>query len=367
MKKKILIYLLCLCMLVIFFPSIEGRAEQEGPDVLADGYCVVDNTTGTILMERNMNEQYYPASITKIMNLLVVAEQCNNWYQTLTYSQELIDSLEGTRSSLMSPAGAVGEKMTVKDAVYGMILCSGNECAGALARFIAGSEEAFADLMNAKAEEIGAKNTHFVTPHGLHDKNHYTTPYDMYLIVTAAMENPIASRVLSTVNYVIKQTNIYAERYITMSHSMINGLDEEVDTMGAYAGKTGRTPQAGRTLVTLAKGDGYDVTVVIMKSDDFNFYTDTAILIDYAIEILEGRIFEKIEYEESYPVWATGTVNLRTYPSARSGVLGYIPKDMQVECIGEYGDWSIVKTKSGKTAYTLSSYLTKEMPEEATE
>lgn len=370
MKKKLLSYVISTCILLgmlLIVPAYDAGAMQDGPDVLAEGYCVVDNTTGEILMERNMNEQYYPASITKIMTLLVTVEQCHNWYETLTYTKELVDSLEGTSSSTLNPMAAVGEEMTVKDTVYGMILCSGNECAAALARYIAGSEEAFADLMNQKAEEVGAVNTHFVTPHGLHDAEHYTTPYDMYLITKAAMENPIASRVLRTVNYVIKKTNVNEMRYITMSHCMMNGLMEGIETMGAYAGKTGRTPQAGRTLVTLSKGDNYDVTVVIMKSDDAHFYTDTEILLDYVMEMAEGKVFEKKEYDEPYLVWATGNVNLRAYPSSRADSLGYIPKDYGVECIGEYGDWSIVTTDSGKTAYTLTEYLTTQEPENSSQ
>lgn len=365
MGKKLLSYVLSFSLLVgIVFavPSIQAMAQtQEGPEVTAEGYCVVDNLTGEIVFSKNKDERYYPASITKIMTALVVAEQCDNWYEKLTYDQETIASLEGTRSSTLTPAALVGEKMTVKDALYGMILCSGNDCAAALARYIAGSEEEFAKLMNQKAEEVGAVNTHFVTPHGLHDENHYTTPYDMYLITKAAMDNPISARILETINYTVKATNLSEARAICMSHQMVN---KSIDNMGAYAGKTGRTPQAGRTLVTLARGDNYDLTVIILKSTDASFYVDTQILLDYAIEAVNGKVFEKTVLDTEEPVWAVGDVALRTYASSRSDALGYIPKNMQVMRVGSYGDWSIVNTKSGKTAYVLSSYLTTEQPQD---
>lgn len=357
---------MCLILLAgCFLPAMSGKAqEQDGPDVTAEGYCVVDNLTGEIVFSRNKDEKYYPASITKIMTALVVAEQCDNWYEKLTYDQETISSLEGTRSSTLVPAALVGEKMTVKDALYGMILCSGNDCAAALARYVGGSEEEFAKLMNQKAEEVGAVNTHFVTPHGLHDENHYTTAYDMYLITKAAMENPISARVLETVNYTVKATNLSAARPICMSHQMVN---KTIEDFGAYAGKTGRTPQAGRTLVTLARGDDYDLTVVILKSTDNDMYTDTQILLDYAIEAVRGNTTEKTMLDTKETVWATADVALRTYASTRSEAIGYIPKDVQVTRVGSYGDWSIVTTNSGKTAYVLSDYLTTKRPESSTE
>ncbi len=142
---------------------------------------------GTILWGQNIHNQYFPASITKVMTALLVIENCK-LDDTVTFSHDAVFNVESGSSN----AGInEGDQLSVKDCLYALLLKSANESANALAEHVAGSREAFADMMNARAKELGCKNTHFANPSGLNNPEHYTSPYDMALIARAAFNNPI--------------------------------------------------------------------------------------------------------------------------------------------------------------------------------
>jgi D-alanyl-D-alanine carboxypeptidase len=157
----------------------------------------------------------------------------------------------------------VDEVMTVRDALFGLMLNSSNECASALAVYTAGSIPAFTDMMNARAQEIGAVNTHFVNAHGLHNDDHYTTPHDMALIFQEALKNDEFRYIDSSKEYIIPQTNKNAARTVQTTNSFLNGA---FPYEGVFAGKTGNTPVSGRTLCTAFYRDGIGILTVIMKS-----------------------------------------------------------------------------------------------------
>ena len=253
----------------------EGRAGRAGR--ICRGYCVMDTDTGEIIIHKNMDEQFYPASITKVLTALVTLENCDNLDDTITFSDWAINSCTAN-SSTMPPKGMVGEQMTVRDVLYGMLLSSGNECANALAEYIGGDINTFAEMMNEKAKELGATNSHFVNAHGLHDPNHYTTPHDMALIYQAALENPTFREIDSTATYTIPATNMTGARALSMGHKMVNG---QLPFEGVFAGKTGNTAEAGRTLLTAAERNGHTLISVVMKSNNDKFYLDTEILLEY--------------------------------------------------------------------------------------
>ena len=276
----------CLIAGLVLFAGVSGfalAAPESEESIVSEGYCVVDVDTGEILLEKNRDERYYPASTTKVMTALVVLENVSDLNATLTYSDWAINSLSWD-SSTLQPEAAVGEQMSVLDTLYGMILMSGNECANALAEYTSGSVEAFTDLMNAKAAELGAVNTHFANAHGLHDENHYTTPYDLMLIFRAALQNDLFLQIDSTAHYQIPATNLYGARQLDMGHQMIVG---NYEYPYAVAGKTGSTPEAGRTLVTYAVKGDVRLISVIMKSTDEAFYQDTEKLLDEGFAIAE--------------------------------------------------------------------------------
>lgn len=325
----------------------------NGPDIHGEGYCVMDADTGEVLLSKNMNYEFYPASITKVMTALVVLEEVSDLDDTLIFSDYAISSLT-SNSSTLSPVAAVGEEITVKDTLYGMMLVSANECSTALAEYVAGSEEDFAKLMNAKAKELGCTNTHFVNAHGLHDAEHYTTPYDMLLIFRAALENEDFYTIDTTVNYTMEATNMYGERTLRMGHAMING--DEVGE-GVYGGKTGRTYYAGRTLLTAAEYKGRNLLFCVMKSDDYNCYIDTRILMEYAYGMTDGSLPSPFEWNmKTETVEARNSVNIREFPSVEALSKGTVLAGEQVTRLGTYGNWSMIQFESGNY-YVSSSYL----------
>ena len=154
----------------------------------------MDSATGAVLYAKNGETQFYPASITKLMTALLVAEKCS-LDDTVTFSATATTNLE---SGAVSIKMAEGDTMTVRECLYALLLKSANEVGNALAEHVAGSNGAFADMMNAKAVSLGCTNTHFTNPHGLNDEQHYTTPHDMALIARAAFQNDTVKTVAST-------------------------------------------------------------------------------------------------------------------------------------------------------------------------
>lgn len=253
----------------------------EKPTVLAQGAALYDVTHNQFLFEQNADTRYYPASITKLMTALLVLEHCN-LNDTVTYSQSAVTNLESGAVTLKTQAG---DKLSVKDSMYGLLLKSANEIANGLAEHIAGSISAFADMMNQKAAALGCTNTHFANPNGLNNVNHYTTARDMSLIAKAAFDNPTLCQIDSTVNYDYPATSAAPTvRKLTMGHKMLNPANTDYYYPGIVGGKTGYTSLAGNTLVTCAERDGVRLIVVILKSKQ-SHYQDTKALLDYGFAL----------------------------------------------------------------------------------
>lgn len=173
---------------------------------VAGGGGVFNLATGECTYGQNLFGRMYPASTTKILTCLVAIEQ-GNLSDMVTVSEHAADQTPDS-----SVAGlAAGDVMTLKDLLYGLMLRSGNDAAIAIAEHIGGSEEGFAELMNAKAKSLGATQSHFITPHGLHQDDHYTTIYDMYLIFQAAIQNETFLEVISSASYDVSYTGASGE------------------------------------------------------------------------------------------------------------------------------------------------------------
>lgn len=160
-----------------------GAYAENAPDIAAGGAALIEQHTGAVICAKEAHKKLPMASTTKIMTALIVIENCSLG-DTVKVSPKAY-GVEGSSMYLNA-----GEEVSVEDMLYGLMLLSGNDAAVALAIHTAGSVEAFAALMNARAGEIGAHNTNFVTPNGLHDPEHYTTAYDLALIAAEAMKNP---------------------------------------------------------------------------------------------------------------------------------------------------------------------------------
>lgn len=247
----------------------------QEPVVVAEGAVLMDASTGQVLYGKKQDQQFYPASITKIMTALVVLERCN-LSDVVTFSASATTNLE---SGAVSLDIMEGDKLTVEQALYGLLLKSANEIGNGLAEHVGGSIGGFADLMNERAKELGCKNTHFANPHGLNDSTHMTTPYDMALIMRAALQNETFRKIDATLTYNFPATKKAGARTITMGHKMMYPSDSRYYE-GIIGGKTGYTSKAGNTLVTGAERNGVRLVAVVMKAKGTQ-YTDTKALLDY--------------------------------------------------------------------------------------
>lgn len=258
---------------------IVAKAEDypKAPDIESGNCILIDADNGIILYEKNSNEKCYPASVTKLMTALIVAENCN-LNDTLTVTSSAVKSVKyGDASAGLK----TGEEFTVEQALNIMLIKSANDMAYALGEYAGGSIANFANMMNKKAEELGCLNTHFTNASGLTDINHYTTAYDMALICREVLNYPVIMNAISyTKSYSVPPTNKTADtRYYRLSHSMVTGKYLYEYCIG---GKTGYTDAAGHTLATFAKKDGIRLICVVFNSTDEQRYIDTTAMFEYA-------------------------------------------------------------------------------------
>ena len=211
-------------------------------EVYSEGVLLIDAQTNTVVAEKNPDARIYPASMTKVMTVLVAAEHIENWDETFTMTQSIIDPLFLADASL---AGFVhGEAVSMTELLYGAVLPSGAEATQALAIVTAGSEEAFAALMNEKAQALGLKDTHFVDASGLHDENHYTTLSDMAIIMQAALDNPHCREVLTSVNHTSPATEQNPSGVAMTNRFLYRIRPQQTGNVDIQAAKTGYTAQA---------------------------------------------------------------------------------------------------------------------------
>ncbi|MDR1771084.1 MAG: serine hydrolase [Hungatella sp.] len=254
-------------------------ADIKQPEIQSEGAVLMDASTGTLLYSKNGETRYYPASITKLMTALLVAEK-SNLSEIVTFSKAATTNLE---SGAVTLGLTEGDKLTVEQSLYGLMLKSANEVANGLAEHVSGSVSAFSALMNARAKELGCTGTNFVNPNGLNSSSHYTTPHDMALIARAAYQNETVRKVSSTLTFQIPATKKASARTVTMGHKMINPGDSRYYP-GVIGGKTGYTSLAGNTLVTCVEKNGVRLIAVIMKSKSTH-YEDTKSLLDYGFAL----------------------------------------------------------------------------------
>lgn len=222
------------------------------------------SSTAEIVMEVNTNKvvhaineksKKFMASTTKILTAITVIENCN--INDIVEIKKETTGIEGSSIYLEE-----GEKLSVKDLLYGLMLRSGNDCAETLAMHVSGSINKFAILMNKTSQKIGASDSNFVNPHGLHDDNHYTTAYDLALISCYAMKNDIFREIVGTKSIKIPFTTRNTVRLLINKNKLLNGLD------GCTGIKTGYTKKAGRCLVSSALKNGIEFVSVVLDCPD---------------------------------------------------------------------------------------------------
>lgn len=248
----------------------------QGPAVGAESAIVMEAETGTILYEKNIHEQLYPASTTKMITCLVAVENCA-LDEMITFSKEAVYSIERNSSN----AGIdVGEQIDLEECLYIMLLYSANEVCAAVGEHVAGSIDGFVDMMNAKAKELGCRNTHFNNTNGLPDENHYTSAYDLALIAREFYKNETLCKVSSTSFYTVYPTPTQPDSWdMKNHHQLCKRLTYEYE--GFIGGKTGYTNVARQTLVSGAERNGMRLICVVMKEESPYQFTDTITLFDY--------------------------------------------------------------------------------------
>lgn len=278
-------------MVSLFVPAGMSYAQigAEEINMTATGAVAIDANTAEVLYDKNMNTSMHPASTTKILTAMVVLDNMN-LDDVVTVGPDAV-GIEGSVLNLQE-----GEQLTVVDLLYGMLLKSTNDSAIALADACAGNVEEFAKLMNAKAQEIGAVNSNFVTPNGLTDDLHYTTPYDLALIMKAAISYPAFLEIMSTKEYTIAAT-WYSEEHPVENSNRLLWDETELEMDGVtrpykydylICGKTGYTMAAGSCLVEYASKDNLDVITVTMHSTQEEQYQDGIRLLDTVFDRYEG-------------------------------------------------------------------------------
>lgn len=250
------------------------------PEIYSRRALVFERNSKTVLFEKNSKEQCKMASTTKIMTSILILENCN-----LSDMVTVSAKAGGTTGSRLGIHA--DDSISVNDLLYGLMLCSGNDTAVALAEYCSGSVEEFANLMNHKAQELQLSSTHFVTPHGLDNDEHYTTAYDFAILTDYAMNNPLFLQIVGT-------------KYYTVS---INGISKSIHNTNELLGvipsvygiKTGYTSGAGRCLITAAKENNLDIIVIVFGADTKKIRTDdSSKLINYIFSNYEAIDLSKL-------------------------------------------------------------------------
>lgn len=244
---------------------ITGEEEQSDPQVNAEAAAVFGIDDQAVLFQKQAFERLYPASITKVMTALV-ALKYGNLEDMVTVGEEAVITEAGASLCNIKP----GDTLTMEQLLYGLMLPSGNDAGASIAVHMAGSMDGFSEMMNREARALGATDSHFLNPHGLHDENHYTTAYDLYLIFNEAYRYPEFRKIIGTKEYAVSYTDGEGnEKSQTWKNSnrYLTGERETPAGLTVLGGKTGTTQAAGYCLIMVSENsDGRDYISVVLKA-----------------------------------------------------------------------------------------------------
>lgn len=270
MQKKYLSFLLCF---IIFYSPLCASAL---PDISADGAILIEAKTNTILYSKNMNLTFYPASTTKILTALAILQDLPP-DMIITKTQTAVDEVPSDSSQI---GLKVGDQYTVLDGLYAVLMASDNFVCYDLAKADKGDISAFAKRMNDLATQNNVLSSHFVNPHGYHDPDHYTTPYDLSQIARAAFDDPILTKIAGTSSYNFKVANSNVVIPLTHTSALLDKSSPYYNP-NVVASKTGYHTPAGRTLVAKAVYDNIELIGVVMRTDAPKQFEDMNKLFEY--------------------------------------------------------------------------------------
>lgn len=252
----------------------------------AKGMLLVNETKNEYLVAKQPFKKIYPASLTKVLTAYVVMKY-GNLEDEVTIKSDITFNEEDVKVCFLQK----GDKVSVETLLHGLLIASENDCAVALARYISGNQNKFVALMNQEAKLLGATNSHFVNPHGLHNKNHYTTPYDLYLIFHAASQYEIFNEIIQKPTYTMVYKNAFGQRVTFDLENTNQYINKDAkltqpNLVTVLGGKTGTTENSGSSLILLSKSktDTY-ISVVTNEEDKEHLYqTMTQLLNEVTIE-----------------------------------------------------------------------------------
>lgn len=334
MWKKLLYSILIVSIITINLKIVIGIDEDESlteqeiievinqktnePKINSKIAVAYDRTSGRVIWGKNEDKKTAMASTTKIMTAIVALENCN--LQDIVEVSQKSANTGGSRLGLKK-----GDKISMNDLLYGLMLVSGNDSAVAIAEKVGGSVEGFANLMNNKANELGLKNTHFVTPHGLDNPEHYTTATELAKIADYALKNEKFAEIVSTKNYNVK-LNGYSKN-LSNTNELLGVLN------GVNGVKTGFTNNAGRCLVTSVKRDGFEIITVVLQADTKKIRTaDSISLIEYVYNNYKLVNLKEI-VDEQFLSWCEINKNRIVINKCKTNNLELYISDLQNEVI----------------------------------
>lgn len=275
---QILKLTLCSCLICVIF--FQKNVQAQELNLFSDKAISIIADSGEVIYEKNSTMKDYPASTTKVMTAILMMEYLKD-NQTITMSKRSLQEEKSNSQILFSE----GEKLDRNTALKAMMILSANDLAYAIGETVAGDMNSFVKMMNDKAKEIGAKDTHFVTPNGLHDPNHYTTAYDLALIAKEALKYPLIIKAMGT-----------KSAYITTSmqnHKYIFNRSKMFKNPYFIAGKTGYTNESRNTLIEIDRKDGQTIINILLRSSKPQYLTDIKMLDSYAFPRIRTKILSK--------------------------------------------------------------------------
>lgn len=289
--RKILCILFAFILLLNLINPVTTFADEE-LDINGTAALLMDYDSNTILYEKNIHKQLYPASTTKVITGILAIEN-SNLDDIVTIDEEVIELTYGSHIAL-----DYDEEMSVNDLLHALLIASANDAALALAKNVSGSIDEFVDMMNEKTKELGGLDTNFINPNGLHEDEHKSSAHDLALIGKYAMENDIFREIVAKDQYTIKTTNKKdEEREIHSTNRFLYGNEKmEIDGKtipiryeGLSGVKTGYTPEAKSCLISFVEKDNRRLLTVVLNSEGKNVYSDTTKLLDYGFDNLKSK------------------------------------------------------------------------------
>ncbi|MCJ7690529.1 MAG: D-alanyl-D-alanine carboxypeptidase, partial [Clostridiaceae bacterium] len=266
---------------------VKAEITPSPPSSSADSVVLMDAATGKILYEKNKDSAYPPASTTKIMTILLVLEKT-----------ELDDIVTVSKNASLADGSKIfireGEKISIKELLYGLTLASANDCAVALAEHVSGSVEEFAKLMNERAKSLGCISTNFVNPNGLYDVNHKTSAYDLSLIMQELTKHDIYKEIAMTSSYLMAPTNKFDQKRPLWNGNRLIQKGDPYYYEDCIGGKTGYTVQSKHSYIAVATRNGQKLIVALVHDSQKTFFKDSRALLDYGFDNFElSKYFNK--------------------------------------------------------------------------